>query len=225
MEYSEEEGGMFCSVCKKHGNPPVQSRGAWVQRAINNWIKATELMNKHALSEWHKVAVEKEVFAKMAERHGDIIEGMVKVSEEKKRRNLELIKKLVRSLYFLVKQRIPHTTTFSDLITLQVDNGDKQLEQHKDAGTRNASYMSSLSIGEFLNSISHHLEQGLLSRLRKSPFLSILADESTDVASKEEMSICARWVEGGKAVEHFLGILRARKVDAQSLTKCLLDFI
>ena len=28
MEYSEEEGGMFCSVCKKHGNPPVQSRGA-----------------------------------------------------------------------------------------------------------------------------------------------------------------------------------------------------
>ena len=225
MEYSEEEGGMFCSVCKKHGNPPVQSRGAWVQRAINNWIKATELMNKHALSEWHKAAVEKEVFAKMAERHGDIIEGMVKVSEEEKRRNLELIKKLVRSLYFLVKHRIPHTTTFSDLITLQVDNGDKQLEQHKDAGARNASYMSSLSIGEFLNSISHHLEQGLLSRLRKSPFLSILADESTDVASKEEMSICARWVEGGKAVEHFLSILRARKVDAQSLTKCLLDFI
>ena len=31
----------------------------------------------------------------MAERHGDIIEGMVKVSEEEKRRNLELIKKLV----------------------------------------------------------------------------------------------------------------------------------
>ena len=39
------------------------------------------------------------------------------------------------------------------------------------------------------------------------------------------MSICSRWVEGGEAVEHFLGILRARKVDAQSLTKCLLDFI
>ena len=165
------------------------------------------------------------MFSKMAERHGDIIEGMEKVSEEEKRRNLELIKKLVRSLYFLVKHRIPHTTTFTDLITLQVDNGDKQLQQHKDAGARNASYMSSLSIGEFLNSISHHLEQGLLFRLRKIPFLSILADESTDVASKEEMSICARWVEGGKAVEHFLGILRAHKVDAQSLTKCLLDFI
>ena len=126
-------------------------------------------MNKHALSEWHKAAVEKEVFAKMAERHGDIIEGMVKVSEEERRRNLELIKKLVRSLYFLVKQRIPHTT-FTDLITLQVDNGDKQLKQHKDAGARNASYMPALSIGEFLDSISHHLEQGLLSRLRKSRF-------------------------------------------------------
>jgi hypothetical protein len=31
IEY-KEEGGMFCSVCKKYGKPPVQARGAWVQR-------------------------------------------------------------------------------------------------------------------------------------------------------------------------------------------------
>ena len=42
MEYKEEEGGMFCSVCKKYGKPPVQARGAWVQRPVNNWVKATE---------------------------------------------------------------------------------------------------------------------------------------------------------------------------------------
>lgn len=225
MEYSEEEGGMFCSVCKKYGRPPVQARGAWVERPINNWIKATELMNKHAISEWHKAAVEKEVFAETAEKHGDIIERMLKVSEEEKRRNLELVKKVVRSLYFLVKHRIPHTTTFSDLITLQVDNGDEQLKLHKDECARNASYMSKISTAEFLSSISHHIEQGLLSRLRKSQFLSIMADESTDTASKEEMSICARWIEGGKAEEHFLGILRARKVDAKSLARYLLDFL
>ncbi len=55
--------------------------------------------------------------------------------------------------------------------------------------------MFMISTAEFLSSISHHIEQGLLSRLRKSQFLTVMAD----TASKEEMSICARWIEGGKA--------------------------
>lgn len=52
-----------------------------------------------------------------------------------------------------------------------------------------------------------------------------MADESTDSSSKEELSVCARWIEDGKAVEHFLGIVRARKVTAEALTKYLLDFL
>ena len=52
-------GDMFCSVCKKYGKPPVQARGAWVQHPVANWVKATELLNKHEKSEWHKVAFEK----------------------------------------------------------------------------------------------------------------------------------------------------------------------
>ena len=53
IEYKEEAG---CSVCKKYGKPPVQARGAWVERPVTNWVKATELLNKHERSEWHKVA-------------------------------------------------------------------------------------------------------------------------------------------------------------------------
>ncbi len=98
MEYSEEDGGMFCSVCKTHGRPPVQARGAWVERLINNWIDVTELMKKHANSEWHKATVEKEVFAKSAEMHGDIIETMLRVREEQKRRSMDLVKKLITML-------------------------------------------------------------------------------------------------------------------------------
>ena len=135
------------------------------------------------------------------------------------------MKKLVRSLYFLVKHRMPHTTTFTDLITLQIDNGDEHLRVHKNECAGNASYMSKLSTAEFLNSISHFIDQSVLSRMKKSQFYSIMADESADVSSKEELSICGRWVEDGKAVEHFLDIVRAREVDAQSLTQYLLEFL
>ena len=37
-----------------------------------------------------------------------------------------------------------------------------------------------------------------------------MADESTDISSKEELSVCGRWIENGKAVEHFLGSVRAK---------------
>ena len=53
MEYDEHKGGMFYSICKKYGKQPVVARGVWVSRPVNNWVKATELLSKHAKSEWH----------------------------------------------------------------------------------------------------------------------------------------------------------------------------
>jgi hypothetical protein len=59
----------------------------------------------------------------------------------------------------------------------------------------------------------------LLARLKASPYYSIMADESMDTSSKEELSVCARWIEGGKAILH------AQKVTARALTQYLLDFL
>ena len=67
---------VVCSVCKKYGKPPVQAHGAWVQRPVANWVKATELLNKHEKSEWHKVAFEKHMLAGAAAKHGDILQRM-----------------------------------------------------------------------------------------------------------------------------------------------------
>ena len=38
--------------------------------------------------------------------------------------------KLMQPVYFLAKNRIPHTTVFPDLIELLVANGDTVLEKH-----------------------------------------------------------------------------------------------
>ena len=53
---------------------------------------------------------------------------MLAATEAEQRKNGKLIKKLTKSLYFLVKHHMPHTTTFEDLIMLQIDNGSEQLE-------------------------------------------------------------------------------------------------
>ena len=114
------------------------------------------------------------------------------------------MKKLVRSLYFLVKHHIPHTTIFEDLFTLQIDNGDIKLKYYKDKCPHNATYESYSTIVEVLSSVSNILEQKLLCSLKRK--LILLADECTDISSKEVLSVCARWLHQNKPVEHFLGI-------------------
>ena len=46
--------------------------------------------------------------------------GVAKQAEEQKKKNLEIILKLMRFIYFLAKNRIPHSTTYKELIELQV---------------------------------------------------------------------------------------------------------
>ena len=57
-----------------------------------------------------------------------------KQAEEQRLKNHSILLKLLRSLYFLAKNRIPHTTTFEGLVQLQVANGDEILKQHIEQG-------------------------------------------------------------------------------------------
>ena len=103
IEYNDAGEGMLCSLCKQFGKPPSQAHGAWVTRRICNWVKATELLTKHEKSDWHRASVEASALAEMTKRRGNIIEQMRTASEEDKCKNRELLKKLIRSLYFLIK--------------------------------------------------------------------------------------------------------------------------
>ena len=52
-----------------------------------------------------------------------------------------------------------------------------------------------------------------------------MADESTDISLQDKLSIYSRWLENGKPVEHFLGIIRCHKVNAEELAGSLLHFM
>ena len=78
---------------------------------------------------------------------------------------------------------------------------------------------------DLLSSISKVIERDLLSSFNSSTYFSLMADESTDVSSKEELSICARWEQDSKPVEHFLGILPAKETTAEAISSYLCVFL
>ena len=183
MNFNSTLKGMVCTVCEVYEKVPVQAKGAWVTRPVNNWAKATTLLANHEKSEWHLSAVERRAFSQSAEKRSDVIELIVTASEEEKKENRKMMKKLIRSLYFLVKHHIPHTTTFEGLVTLQNENGDITLKAHTETCPRNATYESYSTMVELLTSISKTLENSFLESLKGSVYYSIMADESTVIAS------------------------------------------
>ena len=50
-----------------------------------------------------------------------------------------------------------------------------------------------------------------------------MADKSTDVASKEELSVSARWLHNWKPVEHFLSIMLAKETTAEAILCTFLE--
>ena len=151
-------------------------------------MKATALIAKHDKSDWHKAAMEKQSLSLLSQKRGNVVEQSMSVSEVERQQNRELIK-LVRSLYFLVKHHIPHTTMFEGLITLQNENGDIK-KNYRENCPCSATYESNATVVELLASISKILESDHSSSFKASTYFSLTADESTDFLKGRALSKC-----------------------------------
>ena len=63
-----------------------------------------------------------------------------------------------------------------------------------------------------------------INQLLGAPFFSLMADECTDVATIEEVSLFCHWVENGSPVEHFMEFLGLKKADAELIYSELIDW-
>ena len=57
-------------------------------------------------------------------------------------------------------------------------------------------YTSHVAVVEFIEALRIWVEESLLKQLRQASYFSIMADEFTDVATIEEMSVFCRWENG-----------------------------
>ena len=111
------------------------------------------------------------------------------------------------------------------MIELLVANGDKILGQHLNECPENAQYTSKFTVNKLVEVIDVWLENRLVQSLKSSPYFSILADESQDIASQEELSICCRWLVDDCPEEHFLTVVHIKATNAEAITAAITSFI
>lgn len=78
-----------------------------------------------------------------------------------------------------------------------MSSGGTDLKSFMDRTGDNAVYTSHIAVVEFMEALGTWVEESLLKRLHQASCFSIMADECTDVATIEEMSVFCRWEEKG----------------------------
>eukprot|EP00731_Ephydatia_muelleri_P021235 Em0013g962a len=86
--------------------------------------------------------------------------------------------------------------------------GDRVLEEHLKNSASNALYTSKTVQNELIVICGEIIRNKILAKARRAKYFSIIADEATDVANDEQLSICVRYVEEGLSVK-----LQGRYVD------------
>ena len=109
--------------------------------------------------------------------------------------NRAAVKSFFSCAHFLARQHIPHTTNFEKLVELVVLCGGADLKSFLDRTGGNAVYTSHIAVVEFMEALGTWFEEFLLKGLHQASCFSIMADECTDVATIEEMSVFCRWEE------------------------------
>ena len=82
------------------------------------------------------------------------------------------LKALIRCTHFLAHQHIAHATNFDKLVELVVSCGGETLQTFLDRAGGNATYTSKMAVVEFVNALGTWVEESLLKRLHKAPFVA-----------------------------------------------------
>jgi len=89
---------------------------------------------------------------------------------------------------------------------------------------RKKSYLSHDIQNELLQLMSHNVLRQLLDEVQKSPFYSLIVDETTDASTKEQVSICLRYLSCDlEPLEAFIGLYEVSSTTGANLTSVIQD--
>lgn len=230
LSYSDYKSGAYCRICVVMGRSLDEGKGSHqrigqlVTEPFCKWKNALEIFETHAKSGYHKRNSElADNFLKvMSSKAFSVTEQL---SSERKRQQEENRKKLipiVKAIIFCGKQGISlrgktdsgpiHITpeneqllqndgNFRSLLRYGAESGDKDLAEHLATSQKNALYTSPQIQNEMIDICGEIIQHKIIDEVKKARLFAILADETTDIARVEQVSLCLRYVDS-KDVKH-----------------------
>lgn len=181
LTYDDEENVMRCTVCMKAGKTNTFTTGTNNFRVstLTRHIGIRTVKDKSGESKKvelpcdHKEAVKENSMAKQFE---DMRDRAVNDQEH-------AVIVAMKVVYWLAKESLP-IHKYGSLLNLLKDLKVPFLEH---LSARNATYSSDKAAGDMLESISSVIRKNTENQLQRSPFITILCDETTDVSVQKKL--------------------------------------
>ena len=110
----------------------------------------------------------------------------------------------------IIEDPLANHGNFLALLEFRVQVGDRVLKEHLETAARNALYTSKTVQNEMITICGDIIRLRLIKMVQKAGFFSVIADEATDIANDEQLSICVRFVDGVSPCEKFLAFHECR---------------
>lgn len=231
LHYSIDQDAAFCYLCMtaQHEGKFLASTKrdpAFVSRGYTYWKEATTAFKRHQSSDCHKEAVQAVV--SLPQQVQDVGELLSRSHQEEKATNRRMFLKIVRCIKFLSRQGLPLRGVGADsdsnlMQLLQMECHDCP-ELQMWLRKKTDKYTSHDIQNEIMQIMALMILRQVGHNIRSSRWYTILADECTDVANKEQFTICLRWIgEDLHDHEDFLGLYQMAAIDAHSLVRAIKD--
>ena len=189
-------------------------RATWVDVPCLNLTR--QALRAHASSASHQSAVELEVNLASSKATGGIRQAFSHVVSAERKAMI----RAMRCMYWLCKEEVAHTTKFSSLQDLAISLGATYLKD-LDLG-RNAHYTSKRFMEEAVSALAETVRNKIFEDLRRSPFFSLMADETTDVAVIKEVIVYARYLNSNREIQTaFIGMVEVKEGTASAIMAAL----
>ena len=197
-----------------------------IRRGFTNWKNATVSFKNHEKSACHRAATE--IIITLPSTTKDIGNLLSKEHATSKRRNRAAFYHILSSIRYLARQGLAirghgddSDGNFIQLLRMKAKDDDNLSSWMT---RKDNSYTSPDIQNEIVDLMSSHVLRVIAIDLRKSPFLSIMIDETRDCANTEQVTVVVRMVTYEFDVhEQFLGMYGVPSVDAQTLTTAIKD--
>jgi len=243
IEYSTKLDAVFCFPCRCfRGNESNNSQTTitFSKVGFKGWNKANEAFKKHQLSKCHVNSSTSLLNFLNGKSIDCVLDKAKEVSLSKKSeeriKNRQIMNRLIDIVICLCKGGRPfrgHNESstsnnqglFKEILNL-LSKYDDLLKTHFQEGPKNALYRSNRIQNDLITSIHTVVLQKIISNINSS-FISIMADETSDVGHHEQMSIVVRYFDDNvnRPVETFVSLKRMTSVTAESIFNTLCDFL
>lgn len=248
LSYSKKVDGAYCKFCvlfHNHNNVGVgkhQKPGKLCSEKFCTWKNAIERFNEHQQCKYHQNNVENaDLIMKIGGGEQDPID--LQINREAKKQILEnrnKIKPIIETVLFCGRQglalrghrdsgRVTEVSeendgNFRELLRYRAKT-DETLRQLLASAKNNALYSSWRIQNEIIEISNDLILKKLVSKVNSSPFFSVLADETTDIAGMEQMSLCVRIIDPAfsKIEELFLQFVPLQEVTGKAISTAIIE--